>query len=164
MEKKWFEMTEVRKRLFDNAVWIPLRASEEIKAGKFGYLGFKSEFFGAVSLAVPVRKRNAAASLGWRDLNLMHDHSGYANRGRYVAADEYDDKQLRGAFPLAMSQRGNRVEPPTWHIHSDFVITLGLKREGNVWVAIDEGYIEVVRLKLDTKTIDRNCWRCVRSI
>jgi hypothetical protein len=29
------------------------------------------------------------------------------------------------------------------------VITLGVKREGNVWVAMDEDYIEVVRLKLD---------------
>ncbi len=29
------------------------------------------------------------------------------------------------------------------------MITLKLKREGNIWVAMDEGYIEVVRLKLD---------------
>ncbi len=48
-----------------------------------------------------------------------------------------------------MSQRGNSAEPQTWHIHPDFVITLGLKREGNVWVAMDEDYMEVVRLKLD---------------
>ncbi len=48
-----------------------------------------------------------------------------------------------------MSQSGNSAEPPTWHIHPDFVITLGLKREGNVWVAMDEGYTEVARLKLD---------------
>ncbi len=92
MEQKWFEMTEIRKRRFDGAVWIPLRASQKDEAGKWGYLGYKSEFFGAASLAVPLRKRDAAASLGWRDLNLMHGHCGYANRGRYVAADEYDDK------------------------------------------------------------------------
>lgn len=79
----------------------------------------------------------------------MHDHCGYANRGRYVSADECDDKQLKGAFRLVMSQRGNSAEPPTWHIHPDFVITLGLKREGNVWVAMDEDYIEAVRLKMD---------------
>ncbi len=29
------------------------------------------------------------------------------------------------------------------------MITLGLKREGNVWVAMDEDYIEVVRLNVD---------------
>ena len=151
MEQKWFEMAEIRKRRFDSAVWIPLRASQKNETGKWGYLGYRSEFFGAASLAVPLRKRGAAASLGWGDLNLMHDHHGYANRNRYVAADEYDDKQLKGAVPLVMSQRGNSAEPSTWHIHPDFVITLGLKREGNIWVAMDEGYVDVVRLTLDEK-------------
>jgi len=149
MEQKWFEMAEIRKRRFDSAVWIPLRASQENETGKRWHLGYKSEFFGAGSLAVPLRKRDAAARLGWMDLGLAHDHGGYANRGRYAPADESDDKQLKGAIPLVMSQRGNSAEPRTWHIHPDFVITLGLKREGNVWVAMDEGYIEVVRLRMD---------------
>jgi len=149
MERKWFEMTEVRKRRVDSAVWIPLRASQQDETGKRGHLGYTSDFFGAASLAVPLRKRNAAADLGWGGLNLMHDHCGSAYSRRYVAADEYDDKQLKGAIPLVMSQSGNSAEPPTWHIHPDFVITLKLKREGNVWVAMDEDYIEVVRLKLD---------------
>ena len=149
MEQKWFEMTEIRKRRFDGAVWIPLRASQKDETGRRGYLGHKSEFFGAASLAVPLRKRDAAADLGWDGLNLMYDHCGSAHGGRYVAADEHDHKQLRGAVPLALSQSGNTAEPSVWHIHPDLVITLKLKREGNVWVAMDEGYIEVVRLKLD---------------
>jgi hypothetical protein len=149
MEQKWFEMTEICKRGFDSAVWIPLRASQKDETSRWGYLGYKSEFFGAASLAVPLRKRVAATSLGWGDLNLMHDHHGYSNRGRYVAVDEYDDKKLKGSVPLVMSQSGNSAEPPTWHVHPDLVITLGLKREGNLWVAVDEGYIEVIRLKLD---------------
>ncbi len=150
MEQKWFEMAEIRRRRFDSAVWIPLRASENVEAGKRGYLGFKSEFFGAGSFAIPLRRRDEAAKLGWMDIGLIQDHSGFADHhGHYVAADECDDKQLRGAFPLVMSQGGNSAEPPTWHVHPDFVITLKLKREGNVWVAMDEGYIEVVHLKLD---------------
>jgi hypothetical protein len=149
MEQKWFEMTEIRRRRFDSAVWIPLRASQKDETGRWGYVGYKSEFFGAASLAVPLRRRGAAANLGWNGLSLMHDHCGSAYGGRYIAADEYDDKQLKGAIPLVMSQSGNSAESPTWHIHPDFVITLKLKREGNVWVAMDEGYIEVVRLKVD---------------
>ena len=149
MEQKWFEMAEIRKRRFDSAVWIPLRASQKSETGNRGYLEHRSEFFGAGSLAVPLKKRDAAARLSWMDLGLMHDHCGYANRSGYVAADECDDKQLKGAVRLAISQRGNSAEPPTWYIHPDFVITLGLKREGNVWVAMNEDYIEVVRLKLD---------------
>jgi hypothetical protein len=155
MEKKWFEMTEIRKRRFDSAVWIPLRASQKDETGRWGHLGHKSEFFGAASLAVPLKKRTAAENLGWRDLNLMHDHCGYVNGGRYVAADESADKQLQGAVPLVLSQSGNTAEPSVWHIHPDFVITLKLKREGNVWVAMDEGYIEVVRLKLDDDNTPR---------
>src|ERR1022692_4281910 len=98
MEQKWFEMTEIRKRRFDSAVWIPLRANQKDETGKWGHLGHTSEYFGVSSLAVPLRKRDAAASLGWSDLNLMHDHCGSAYGGRYVAADEYDDKQLKGAI------------------------------------------------------------------
>jgi|SRR5579859_1207096 len=148
-EKKWFEMTEIRKRRFDGAVWIPLRADQQDEMGKSGHVGHRCEIFGAASLAVPLRKRDAAANLGWDGLSLMHDHCGSAYSGRYVAADEYDDKQLKGAIPLVMSQSGNSAEPRTWHIHPDFVITLKLKQEGNVWVAMDEGYKEVVRLRLD---------------
>jgi hypothetical protein len=151
MEQKWFEMPEIRKRRFDSAVWIPLRASDEGEIGKYGYIGYQSEFFGAGSVAVPKKKRDAAAKLGWADLGLMHDHGGSFFRGHYTAADEIGDKELKGAIPLVMSQSGNSVEVPTWHLHPDFAITLGLKREGNVWLAIDEGYVEVVRLKLDEK-------------
>ena len=147
MEQKWFEMADVRKRRFDSAVWIPLRANHKQETGKWGCLGHKSDTFGVASLAVPLRKRKAAENLGWRDLNLTHDHCGFAYRGRYIPADEYDDPNLKGAVPLVMSQSGNSAEPPTWHIHPDFVITLDLKREANVWVAMNEDYVEVVRLK-----------------
>ena len=33
-----------------------------------------------------------------------------------------------------------------WHLHQDLVLALNLKREGDKWLAMDEGYIEVVRL------------------
>jgi hypothetical protein len=151
MEREWFEMAEIRKRRFDSAVWVPLRASLRTEAGRRGHLGYKSEFFGVGSLAVPLGKRNAAERLGWADLGLSHDHCGYAERRRYVASDEREDKTLKGAIRLVLSQRGNSVDPPTWHIHQDFVVTLDLKREGDVWVAMDEDYVEVVRMTVDEK-------------
>lgn len=151
MEKEWFEMAVIRRRRFDGAVWIPLRASQRIGEGRRGYLGYKSEFFGAGSLAVPQRKRAAAETLGWMDIGISHDHGGYVERRRYVAADEQGHSSLKGAIPLVLSQRGNSIDPPTWHIHQDFVVTLGLKREGNIWVAMDEDYIEVVRMRVDNE-------------
>ena len=42
MDQEWFEMREVRKRFFDKAVWIPLRAIHKIQyIGKYGHLGYK---------------------------------------------------------------------------------------------------------------------------
>src|SRR5215472_533366 len=130
MEKKWFEMAQIRKRRFDSAVWILLRACEVTKSGKSGNLGYQEEFFGAGSLAIPLRRRKAAAKLGWHDLGLLQDYAGYADGHRYRAADEYADKELKGAVRLVISQRGNSAEPSTWHLHTDFLTTLGLKREG----------------------------------
>lgn len=152
MEREWFEMAKIRKRRFNDAVWIPLRASQRTAQGKRGCLAHKSEFFGVGSLAVPLGKRDAAAKLGWTDLGLMHDHRGYcgyAEPHSYVASDEQEDESLTGAVRLVLSQCGNSIDRATWHIHHDFVITLGLKREGNTWVAMDEGYIEVVRMSVD---------------
>jgi hypothetical protein len=45
-----------------------------------------------------------------------------------------------------LEQRTNSAENSEWHLHQDFVITLGLKREGDTWVRPDEGYIEVAKL------------------
>jgi len=73
MEQKWFEMADIRKRRFNDAVWIPLRASQTTKTGKWGYVGYKEEYFGAGSLAVPLRKRVVAEKLTWTDLGLMRD-------------------------------------------------------------------------------------------
>ncbi|MGH9734318.1 MAG: hypothetical protein ACRD8A_06995 [Candidatus Acidiferrales bacterium] len=152
MKREWFEMAKIRKRRFDDAVWIPLRASHKTEAGKSGHLGYRSEFFGVGSLAVPLERRDEAAKLGWMDLGLAHDHCGYCGYEEphsYVASDEQEDESLKGAIPLVLAQGGNSVDRPTWHIHQDFVITLGLKREGNLWVAMDEDYIEVARMEVD---------------
>ncbi|MEN9595148.1 MAG: hypothetical protein RLY23_1631 [Actinomycetota bacterium] len=34
-----------------------------------------------------------------------------------------------------------------WHLHQDLVIALRLKREGDTWLAMDEGYIDAARLR-----------------
>lgn len=37
-------------------------------------------------------------------------------------------------------------ETPEWHLHTDLILALGLKRESDVWIRPDENFIEVVRL------------------
>src|SRR5207245_1121247 len=94
MEQKWFEMAEIRKRRYNDVVWIPLRAGQTVKSGKWGQLGFREEFFGAGSLAIPLRKREVGEKLTWSDLGLMRDHCGYAHRGRYMPADELGARRM----------------------------------------------------------------------
>jgi hypothetical protein len=149
MDQEWFEMVDIRRRKLDGAVWIPLRASQHLHAtGKLNHLGYKSEFFGAGSLAVPLRHRSAVGNLGWMDIGLRYAHRGVVQRGRYVPADVYQGDSPRfNAVALVLAQDGNSDDPQEWHLHQDFAITLKLRREGDIWLSMDEGYVEVARLR-----------------
>ena len=149
MDQKWFEMPEVRRRRLEGAVWVPLLSIDRRTAGgDYGDLGYKSEFYGVGTLAVAVEDKAKAEKLGWEDVGIGHDHTGGVERGRYVPCDErpreYDG--FPGTY-LVLQQRGNLEERAVWHLHQDLVITLRLKREGDAWLSIDEGYIEVARLE-----------------
>ena len=43
----------------------------------------------------------------------------------------------------------NNYDLNEWHLHQDLVISLGLKREGDIWVCPQEGYVEVAKLERD---------------
>lgn len=148
MNQSWFEMADVRRRKFGTAVWIPLRAIHPmIEEGKRGNLGFRKDFFGAGSLAVPVGNKEKAIRLGWEDIGIMYGHRSGVDAGRYIPSDihEEDPGEVFG-IPLMLEQRINSAEHSVWHLHQDLVIALGLKREGNKWVCPDEDYTEVARL------------------
>jgi hypothetical protein len=77
----------------------------------------------------------------------MHDHVPCVQDGHYQPADlfqPYPD-EIRGTN-LVLCQRGSAVEHGEWHVHPDLVLGLHLKREGDNWLAIDEGYTAVIRL------------------
>ena len=64
MEKNWFEMNILRRNRLNNAVWIPLYACQELeRRGQIGYDGYKAEFFGCGTLAVPIDEKKKAAIL-----------------------------------------------------------------------------------------------------
>ncbi|MDC7813870.1 hypothetical protein [Pseudomonas sp. BLCC-B112] len=50
---------------------------------------------------------------------------------------------------LIIEQNFDGAAPNEWHLHQDFVISLGLQREGDIWLRPVEGFLEVVRLKRD---------------
>jgi hypothetical protein len=141
-------MEDIRHRKLKSWVWLPLRAVQELqKNGHYGYLGYKKEFFGTGTVAVPVDQKDAVLKLDWMDIGISHNHSGFYDNGKFIPADVYEDYdgKFLGAH-LVLDQHLNSAEPAEWHLHQDFVITLGLKREKDVWVCPSEGYIDVARL------------------
>lgn len=149
MNKEWFEMRDIRRRNFTKAVWIPLRAVfHNERSGKYGFEGYKDDFFGTGSVAVPAHQQEAAKKLGWMEIGISHDHSGWVENGSYTSADSYKDYhgEIEGIH-LVLSQRSYDGEPRIWYLHQDLVLTLGLRKEGNVWVCPDDGYAEVARVR-----------------
>ena len=145
-------MHDVRQRKLNTAVWIPLRASRSASSGESGKLGYKDEFFGAASIAVPVNQRAQAETLDWTSIGLSHSHCGYVEGDRYKPADVFEGYGRNlNAVALALDQDGNSDEFSEWHLHQDLAITLKLKREGDKWLAMNEAYIEVARLKRGRK-------------
>ncbi len=148
MDQQWFEMRDVRQRTFERAVWIPLRAIQQLEElGSSGHAGHRSHFFGAGSLAVYSHQRETAAQLGWMDVGISRSHKGYCDGDTYSPAYLYEDHCGKAIGEhLVLEQRGNRIEPRQWHLNQDFVVTMDLKREGDVWVRPNEGYLPVARL------------------
>jgi hypothetical protein len=81
----------------------------------------------------------------WKAGQTLHEIGrAYGKPHNSISGDTFDDL---GAVCLALNQDGNSAEPRVWHLHQDFVITLNLKRENDTWLAIDEDYVEVARLR-----------------
>ncbi len=147
MDQTWFEMRDIRRRTLERAVWVPLRAmKQQIETGRYGHLGYLSEFYGVGTLAVPIEDKAKAEKLGWTDVGILHNHSGWVDNGKYVPCDVRPYDGFVGIH-LILDQRGNRDEHAEWDLHQDLAITLRLKRERDIWVSLDEGYTEVAKLE-----------------
>src|SRR5260221_4275808 len=151
MKVEWFEMKDIRNRRIADAVWIPLRTIESIiEEGKYGYPGYRHEFFGLGSLAMPLAKREAAKKLRWGNIGLSHEVGIWAETEFYKPAEIYwyNPKEELG-IELAMVQHFDGAEPRQWHLNQDLVFALGLLREGDSWVRPSEDYVSVARLRRD---------------
>ena len=175
MDQVWFEMKDIRRRNLAAAAWIPLRAARSVeRIGESGFVGFHEDWLGTGSLAVPADNRADALTLSWGAIGIRHNHAGSVDNGQYVPADVYEDFHERfTGVHLVLNQRGGGAERPEWHLHQDFVTTLGLTREGDTWVRPDENYIEVARLRrasdgspalLESRASHLRDYLCARSM
>lgn len=156
MDQEWFEMNEIRKRFYNNSVWIPIQESKTlIKEGKYGFAGYKEEYYGVGSILVPLAKKEEAEKIEWNDLGLNSSYGGYVQDGEYISAYSYRNWNVSfGAEYLIAVSRGNSINCNEWYLSPDLITTLNLIRENDSWLAIQFGYEEVVRM-------DRNENGCV---
>lgn len=144
MTQEWFEFQFIRTRNASEAVWIPLRVIQTItKQKEYGDLGYREEFYGLGSLLVPFAEKENAQKLNWDILGISRGQESYFDKGTYYQCDEFKDYGITGVHPVIQQDLPGQRE---WHVHQDLIISLRLKREKDVWVCPDEGYIEVIKL------------------
>src|SRR5688500_10981731 len=76
MSQEWLEMEPIRRRALNTSVWIPLRANQTLeRTGRYGFLGFKEEYFGVGTLCVPLHGREHANQIDWMALGISRGHA-----------------------------------------------------------------------------------------
>lgn len=150
MDQSWFEMQDLRKRKLDNSVWVPLRTNNAIRNTiKYGFVDYSEEYVGHGSLMMPIDKKPLTEKLDWDDVGINHTHNCSFFDDKYIPTDIYHNEDLEGINLVLDQNFDNNLDCNEWHLHQDLVISLGLKREGDVWVCPSEGYTEVAKLERD---------------
>lgn len=151
MNKEWFDMHDLRKKQFQKSIWIPLRASfKRINEGKFGYKGYRQEFFGCGSVLLPIEYKDNAKKLTWSDIGISHNHRSYVEDDIYYPADlfqNYNDGS-KGIHPILDQERLDD-QHSTWFVQQDIILALKLRKENESWICPEDGYTEVIREKYD---------------
>ena len=155
--KEWLEMKDIRKHFFNKSVWIPLKAQNKIfENGQSGKVGYKEEYFAVGSIAVFLDKKDIAEQFDWNDLGLINCQRPCVDiNNRYIPSDIREENDEQVGVYLVLSQEGNSTGIGEWHLHQDFVLAYDLKREGDSWLCISEGYTEVARLVRDSKGVQK---------
>ena len=152
IERKWFEMKDVKGRSLTKAVWIPLCAYDaSSKVGDYGHIGYKAEYFSAIAVMLPAESYKAALTLDWTCVSRNHSHRPCVQNGKFLAAgtfQSYGKHEIAGNYPV-LQQRFEAGESEEWHLDQEIVLGLNLYREGDKWISPEEDYLEVARIKRD---------------
>jgi len=148
----WFEMGEVRRRRLSASVWIPLRRVETVVSeGEPNTIGFREELDCVGSVAVSIEHRAIGERLGWTDFSQAP--APYASQNvSYKPADVhwFNDEQPIG-IDLILELCLNGDHDREWFVNQDLIMALRLLQEGDSWLAVDEGYEEVIRRRRDAE-------------
>lgn len=147
-KKEWFEFKDVSSRDFSRSVWIPLKSSRTLeKKHNYGELGYTEEIFISETIVVPTE--NAAHLIEkwtWDDFLVHWTNKPFVAKGRYFECGDVtrNEREVDGAR-LVYEQHFNSAHRSIWHLAQDFVLAYDLLREGNEWLAVNEGYTVVAK-------------------
>ncbi len=128
-------MVDLRRRYYQSAVWVPLRAAHRRKLEDRA-----EEFLGLGSVAFPPSSRAEAQELGWNAIGLSNDARPYAYKDSNHKYKTVETFQWHDGVDL-----GINFVFEHWLVNPDLVLALRLQQEGDSWVRPDEGYVEVMR-------------------
>ncbi len=146
---KWFEMGDLKKRSLKRVSWIPLCANDDSATnGRYGYLGYKKIYFGAIAVLFPADESEKAIAIPWSDVLVMSGHKPCIENNVYSPAGTFRSfgNGLVGEYPV-LQQFSDTGEVSIWHLTQDIILGLGLYREGDSWVRPEEDYLKVARIR-----------------
>ncbi|WP_285404280.1 hypothetical protein [Luteibacter sp. ME-Dv--P-043b] len=144
-------MADIRRRRLANAVWIPLRQSETLSSvGEEPLPGYAEDLLCIGTIAFPADNRGVGNRLGWSDLGHPTAAPYAFREGGYKRAEiyQYNDREDAG-FHLILTHDNVGDAPGQWLVDQDLIMALGLIKEGHSWIRPSEGYVEVIRERLD---------------
>ncbi|RKG37229.1 hypothetical protein [Acinetobacter sp. WCHAc060007] len=150
-KKDWILQTKEIRRSFNNATWIPLRASQNSTHGDIKKIGYIEDYFGCGTVAFPEEHMTLAESLSWSDIGIGCETTPYAyDDGYYKTVEEYqyNDKQPIGTH-LVFSYTHPLTHKCEWIINPDLIMALKLVKEGDIWVSPLENFTPVIKEVLD---------------
>ena len=99
----------------------------------------------------PIKDKSYTKYLNWLDIGINQIHNSQLIDNQYLTSEIYQSgmSDFQGINLVLNQSFDNNYDLNEWHLHQDLVISLGLKREGDIWICPQEGYIEVARLERD---------------
>ena len=155
LNKKWFELEDLRKRFFSKSVWIPIYGSKEIyKKHNYPEVGYVDEVLIIGSAVIFHENREEVEELNW-DSFCDTNSTAYLNSNNdYFESNAFtgwSEKKL--GFRLVLSQFLNSDHPQNVEIYQDFIYAYGLVQEGDKWLKPHAGYEEVIRVQRDERGV-----------
>jgi len=91
---------------------------------------------------VALERKTEAEQLGWGELGMGH-HKGRTHDTRYIPLMSLNTVTWDRSFHSSLIRAEMAMNLMCRHLHQDLAVTLELYREGDMWLAMNEGYVQV---------------------